>query len=61
VTKAKACNFKFGANTSTRLFPPKLAGEPRSGGVVCSKLRSVRIDAREALLINRYCSPFNSS
>ena len=29
-------------------------GQPRSGGVVCSKSRSNLIDAREALLINRY-------
>jgi hypothetical protein len=29
-------------------------GMPRSGGVVCSKLRSHLINAREALLINRY-------
>jgi hypothetical protein len=34
-------------------------GQPRSGGVVCSKRRSDLIDAREALLINRYCSSLN--
>src|SRR5215467_11474956 len=34
-------------------------GQPRSGGVVCSKMRSHLIDGREALLINRYCSTLN--
>jgi hypothetical protein len=34
-------------------------GQARSAGVVCSKMRSLLIDAREALLINRYCSPLN--
>src|SRR5215467_1294242 len=29
-------------------------GQPRSGGVVCSKMRSHLIDTREALHINRY-------
>jgi hypothetical protein len=32
-------------------------GQPRSGGVVCSKRRSHLIDVREALLVNPYCSP----
>src|SRR5215471_11766248 len=34
-------------------------GQARSAGVVCSKTRSYLIDAREALLINRYCSSLN--
>ena len=34
-------------------------GQARSAGVVCSKMRSHLIDAREALLINRYCSSLN--
>src|SRR5215467_5559817 len=34
-------------------------GQARSAGVVCSKSRSHVIDAREALLINRYCSTLN--
>ena len=34
-------------------------GQARSAGVVCSKSRSYLIDAREAFLINRYCSPLN--
>src|SRR5215467_13275897 len=34
-------------------------GQARSAGVVCSKTRSHLIDIREALLINRYCSPLN--
>ena len=34
-------------------------GQARSAGVVCSKTRSHLLDAREALLINRYCSSLN--
>src|SRR5580765_7237410 len=34
-------------------------GQARSAGVVCSKPRSHLTDAREALLINRYCSALN--
>ena len=34
-------------------------GQARSAGVVCSKMHSHLIDAREALLINRYCSSLN--
>ena len=34
-------------------------GQALSAGVVCSKSRSHLIDAREALLINRYCSTLN--
>jgi hypothetical protein len=34
-------------------------GQARSAGVVCSKSRSHLIDAREALLINRYGSTLN--
>ena len=34
-------------------------GQARSAGVVCSKMRSHLIDAREALHINRYCSALN--
>ena len=34
-------------------------GRARSAGVVCSKPRSDLINAREALLINRYCSTLN--
>jgi hypothetical protein len=34
-------------------------GQARSAGVVCSEMRSHLIDAREALLINRYCSSLN--
>jgi hypothetical protein len=34
-------------------------GQARSAGVVCSKMRSHLIDAREALRINRYCSSLN--
>jgi hypothetical protein len=41
------------------VFPSLVRREPRSGGVVCSKSRSYLIDAREALLINRYCSSLN--
>jgi hypothetical protein len=40
-------------------IPLSKEGQPRSAGVVCSKLRSILIDAREAHLINRYCSPLN--
>jgi hypothetical protein len=34
-------------------------GQARSDGVVCSKSRSLLMDVREALLINRYCSSLN--
>jgi hypothetical protein len=34
-------------------------GQARSAGVVCSKTRSYLIDARGALLVNRYCSSLN--
>jgi hypothetical protein len=38
---------------------PGKEGQARSAGVVCSKTRSHLIDARVALLINRYCSSLN--
>ena len=49
--------FSRGAPRTTPLLSKE--GEPRSGGVVCSKLRSDLINAREALLINRYRSSLN--
>jgi hypothetical protein len=43
--------------TGTRLIPSLVRrGKPRSGGVVCSTSRSVLIDGREALLMNRCAS-----
>src|SRR6476469_8405794 len=55
-------NLQLGAGTNIAANANPLLskeGQARSAGVVCSKLRSHLIDVREALIINRYCSPLN--
>ena len=56
-------NLQLGAGTDVAAKANPLLskeGQARSAGVVCSEMRSHVIDAREAPLINRYCSSLNS-
>src|SRR5690242_10417913 len=60
----RICNDNYGLSwqlTKTARAIPLLSkeGQARSAGVVCSRTRSHLIDAREALLVNRYCSSLN--
>jgi hypothetical protein len=49
-----------GGRCGSASFPSLVRrGGREAPGVVCTKSRSILIDAREALLINRYCSTLN--
>jgi hypothetical protein len=56
-TNCKGLNDLVGRFRSIPLLSKE--GQARSAEVVCSETRSHLIDAREALLINRYCSSLN--